>query len=103
MYHSSDKQSVYAWGRADYGELGIGKVTFTNSRCQHRPTRLPLPGLKTFCCGSMHNLAITGKLTQNVFLQTHINPKAFKDVTLERKNETSDKFVTFPSNATHFL
>ncbi|XP_014671281.1 PREDICTED: secretion-regulating guanine nucleotide exchange factor-like [Priapulus caudatus] len=63
----TDKGSLFAWGRADYGQLGRGVVTNNTSRCQHCPSEVLLAEVVIVSCGSMHNIALKeeeGGITQ---------------------------------------
>src|SRR5580704_13900561 len=55
-YHSVllFEKEIYAWGYNQYGQLGLGHNTQTNS-----PQKLDLPNVKKIICGGYHTMALT--------------------------------------------
>ncbi|XP_062513273.1 secretion-regulating guanine nucleotide exchange factor-like [Corticium candelabrum] len=53
----SNERRVFAWGRADYGQLGVTFEDLPSTICT--PTEVEcLKGVQKMCCGSEHNLAV---------------------------------------------
>lgn len=58
----ADTGEVYAWGRADYGQLGIGEDGTGAGEFENAPIVVPMPpGVvgKHLTCGENHNLLLT--------------------------------------------
>jgi len=58
----ADTGEVYAWGRADYGQLGMGEEGTSAGAFENEPLVVPLPkGVvgKHLTCGENHNLLLT--------------------------------------------
>jgi alpha-tubulin suppressor-like RCC1 family protein len=55
---TSDRR-VFAWGRCDYGQLGVKRDGKDASVCSSPVELECLRGVEKVCCGSEHNIAIT--------------------------------------------
>ncbi|XP_068745450.1 secretion-regulating guanine nucleotide exchange factor-like [Montipora capricornis] len=56
----TDDMKVFAWGRADYGQLGLGDDVVKTRLCSD-PTEVTLvKGAKQIVCGAEHNMALMG-------------------------------------------
>ncbi|XP_031549354.1 secretion-regulating guanine nucleotide exchange factor-like [Actinia tenebrosa] len=55
---TTDDNQIYSWGRADYGQLGLGDE-IVNVGYSWQPSRIPdLSGVKQLVCGAEHNIAL---------------------------------------------
>lgn len=56
----TDDMKVFAWGRADYGQLGLGDDVVKKRLCSDPTEVTHVKGAKQIVCGAEHNMALMG-------------------------------------------
>lgn len=56
----TEDQRVFSWGRADYGQLGLGENVVKQGYCRNPTEVTHVEGAKQVACGAEHNMVLIG-------------------------------------------